>query len=71
MGKPEDINKMLSELQREITGIINSVIDMVYFMRGAIGYEEMMHRTFGERQLIADFIEKRLKQESTREFPNY
>lgn len=58
-------------LQREIDGIIRSVIDLVYFMRGSIGYEEMMRRTVGERQRFAEYIEKRLKQESKRDFPVY
>lgn len=58
-------------LRRDIDNIITTIIDLVYFMRGSIGYEEMIRRTVGERQRIMEFIEKRLKQESKRDFPNY
>jgi len=62
---------MMKGLQRDIDNIIMGVIDLVYFMRGAVGYEEMMRRTVGERQRFTQFIEKRLKQETKRDFPNY
>ena len=41
--------------------IVETIIELVYFMRGAISYEEMMWRTPGERQRISQFIQKRLE----------
>ena len=40
-------------------------------MRGAIQYDDMMNRTATERQMIAEFIEKRLESESEKMYPIY
>lgn len=62
---------MFNRLQSESTAIVQGVIELVYFMRGSVTYEEMMRRTPGERQLIDDFLKKRLKAESKNPTPNY
>ena len=62
---------MFASLNREAEGLMKECIHLVYFMRGAIGYEEMMRRTPGERQAIADFVEKRLEQEAKTPYPVY
>ena len=71
MGSPSDITKMMGHLRRDIDNVVNGVISLVYFMRGGIGYEEMMRRTVGERQRISEFLDKRLKLEGKKDFPNY
>ena len=40
-------------------------------MRGAISYEEMMRRTPGERQLINEFLSKRIENEKKNPYPVY
>lgn len=40
-------------------------------MRGAISYTEMMNMTLAEKQVVADFIEKRLENEKKSPFPVY
>lgn len=40
-------------------------------MRGAITYTEMMDMTLAEKQVVADFIEKRLDNEKKSAFPVY
>ena len=71
MGSPEEVSGMMSYFQREIDNVITGVINLVYFMRGAIGYEEMLRRTVGERQRVSEFLERRLKEEGKKDFPNY
>jgi len=51
---------MFNRLNIDTTAIVDEVIELSYFMRGSIGYEEMMRRTPGERQRISSFVEKRL-----------
>lgn len=58
-------------LAREVDMLIQSSIELSYWMRGAIPYESMLLRTPGERQRIADFIQKHLKAEGKKTFPNY
>lgn len=59
--------RMTSERQR----IISSVIQLVYFMRGAVQYKDMMQLTTFEREAIADFIEKRIEIEGKKMYPVY
>jgi len=62
---------MFARLKREIVGVIDEIIELAYFMRGAIPYEEMMNRSPGERERISKFVSRRLKEESKHMYPNY
>lgn len=42
---------------------MDEAIDLVYFMRGSIQYFDMYETTYHERQRMAMFIDKRLKDE--------
>ncbi len=62
---------MFGSLQTDTTALINEAIQLSYFMRGAVSYEDMLRRTPGERQLMSTFIEKRLDGESKKMHPVY
>jgi len=62
---------MFKELQREAQMILDGVIELTYWMRGAITYEEMLRRTHGERDRISAFVEKRLSVEAKKPYPQY
>lgn len=62
---------MFARMQDEVTKLVDSVIELCYFMRGAIGYEEMMLRTPGERDRIGKYIEKRLESQKRSPHPVY
>lgn len=62
---------MFQDLQGAAENTLDSVIELCYFMRGAIPYEEMLRRTPGERQRIGDFLQKRLKTEEGKMVPIY
>lgn len=62
---------MFRALQNEVKGLTMSVIELVYFMRGSVSYNEMMEMTPGERDLVKEFIDKRLENESDKMFPVY
>lgn len=51
--------------------LIENVVELVYFMRGAIQYDAMMFMTPPERRIIAEFISKRLEQEAKKLNPIY
>lgn len=70
-GDPAAINALFQRLQHEIALIVDGVIELAYFMRGAIGYEEMMLRTPGERQRISKFIDSRLESQKKALYPVY
>lgn len=60
---------------RQMTGerkrIISSVIQLVYFMRGAVQYKDMMNLTLFEREAMSDFIEHRIEVEGKKMYPQY
>ncbi len=62
---------MFKLLDRDIDVLLQNVIELCYFMRGAISYEEMMMRTAGERQRIQDFVKRRLDLEAKKLNPVY
>lgn len=70
-GNPADIQQMFEQLRESSRALIKNTIQLVYFMRGAISYNEMMLLTPGERDIIADFLKERLDSESQRLHPNY
>lgn len=62
---------MFNQYKGEVRAIIKNIIQLTYFMRGSIQYEEMMNRTFAERQMIGEFVEDRLTIESKKPHPVY
>jgi len=68
---PEIIIDLYGQLKREAGHLVDEVIELSYFMRGAIDYESMLRRTFHERRRIGSFIKKRMESESKRMYPNY
>jgi hypothetical protein len=62
---------MFLSLQDEIKNLVDAIISLVYYMRGAISYEEMMRRTPGERERISTFLDKRFEQEKKNPHPVY
>lgn len=70
-GSSDDIIQMFNRMGRERERIIKSIIQLVYFMRGSIQYRDMMEMSLIERNLIGDFIETRLSNESQKMYPVY
>lgn len=62
---------MFKSLNQSVRDLIESVVQVIYFMRGSIQYDDMMWRTPLERQIFAEFVEKRLESESKKHFPIY
>jgi len=62
---------MFQQMELNSRNIIETIIQLVYFMRGSVQYDDMMNRTAVERQLMAEFIEKRLDAESEKMYPVY
>ena len=48
------------------TKIVDEALELTYFMRGAVQYFDMLEFTYAERQRVANFIERRLKDESAK-----
>jgi hypothetical protein len=70
-GSTKQIQDMFGRMSRERTRIIKSIVQLVYFMRGSIQYNDMMNMSFVEREIISNFIEERLENESKKMYPCY
>jgi len=70
-GDQADISSMFIKMRSEVRSLISHVIQLVYFMRGGIQYDDMMLRTPAERQLFEEFISERFEIEKDNPFPNY
>ena len=70
-GSNEDIVTMFNQFRNDVNTTIKSIIQLVYFMRGSVSYNDMMNMTHAERTLISDFINDRLESESKRMYPVY
>jgi hypothetical protein len=62
---------MFNRLRRESRQIMKSVIELVYFMRGAIQYNDMIMMSQVERDLVSDFVKENLEREAKKLHPNY
>jgi hypothetical protein len=62
---------MFSKLGRDAEGLTDGIISLVYYMRGAVGYEEMWRRTPFERERFSQFIDKRFEIEKKNPYPVY
>lgn len=63
---------MFLVLQDEASILIKNIIEMAYFMRGAMSYESiLLTMSYAERQLVTNFIKTRLEQEAKSPHPVY
>lgn len=70
-GDPQQTQQMIKQLSGEVNNIVESVIELCYYMRGAITYDEMMNRTSGERDRISTFVHERLDSQKKSMHPVY
>lgn len=62
---------MFGRMNSERKRIIARLIELAYFMRGGITYDQLMNKTYIERDEISRFLDKRLESESGKMFPQY
>ena len=62
---------MVNDLEGQAKAILSGCIEMTYFMRGGIQYEDFMELSPMERKLISAFLDKRLEAEGKRLNPVY
>lgn len=62
---------MFSQLNAAAKSIIKNVVEIVYYMRGSVQYDDIMWRTPVEKQIMEEFIRERLESESKKPYPVY
>lgn len=62
---------MFTQMSAERKRILQDIVQLVYFMRGAVQYKDMYEMTLVEREAVGDFIRSRLEVEAKRMNPQY
>jgi hypothetical protein len=70
-GSHDDVREMFRRMSEDKRRMMTNIIQLVYFMRGAIQYGEMYEMTRVEREAVSEFIEKRLEMEAKKTNPIY
>ncbi len=63
---------MYARLNRDTKIIIDNTLQLAYFMRGAMLYNDIMYSmSYIERDMAMDFVQKRIEQEKKNPHPVY
>lgn len=57
----EDIAKAVDDMEGEVKQLRSDVLKMCWYMRGGLTYQEALHLSHTERQLINDIIRENLE----------
>lgn len=67
----KSIQDMMQQLGRETKNLIESCVELAWFMRGGISYNELLHMSAGERDVALQFINKRMEGVNKSTYPVY
>ncbi len=70
-GSTADIQQLFTRLRKEANDLIKSIVQLTWFMRGAISYHEMLKMSYAERQLVREWIEENLNNQKDSPHPTY
>lgn len=65
------IQKLFQDYAGEVRSLLKSLVQLAYYMRGAVQYDELFNRTFAERQIFEEFVKDRLETEGKKMHPVY
>lgn len=54
---------------KESEALLDNVIELIYYMRGSVTYNDVMHMSRIERNATADFVNKQLEKVSKMAHP--
>ena len=57
----DEISKLVDAMEKEVTTIRKEVLKFCWFMRGGVTYDEAMHMSQGEREIINQIISENLE----------
>lgn len=65
----EEVKKLISQLEKEVSTIKHDALKMCWYMRGGISYVDMMNLSSDERTAIAKIIEENLETTKNTKMP--
>ena len=58
---PERIEKIVEEMDKEVKGLKEELLKMVWYMRGGVSYSEIVNMSTPEREYISALIKDNLE----------
>lgn len=68
-GDHTRIIEMIDKLAVEVKALLTAAIEISYYTRGAVSYDQVLNMSAFERDLTIDFVNERLKAASKMPFP--
>ena len=62
---------MFSRMNANVKRLVDTLIELTYFLRGGLQYRDALQLTFIERQQMLEFLERRLEVEAKKTYPQY
>jgi hypothetical protein len=60
---------MINSMGTDVRNLLKSAVEIAYFSRGSIQYQDVLRMTPLERDIAVEFINKRLEQAGKMPFP--
>ena len=57
----EEIGELLERMEKDSKAINSGIIEMCWYMRGGITYNELMNMSHNDRLIILDLIKKNME----------
>ena len=70
-GSTADIQQMFTRLRNEANIMLKSIVELTWFMRGAISYHDMLKMTYLEREIVREWVKEHLETEKKNPHPVY
>jgi hypothetical protein len=70
-GDTSRIAEMINSMALDVRSLLKIAIEVAYFSRGSIPYNDVLRMSPLERDLAIDFINKRLESQAKSPFPVY
>lgn len=60
-SKPDDVQKLIDNMEKEVKGIKKHAIKLAWHMRGGATYDDILNMSVEERNAITNLIEENLE----------
>lgn len=70
-GDTSRISEVINSMGLDVRNLLRSAVEISYFTRGAIGYDQVLRMSALERDIAVEFINKRLEMAAKSPFPVY
>jgi hypothetical protein len=70
-GDVQRIQQTIATMTKEADAIITSMVELSWYMRGAVTYLDMFQLSSGERDKLKEFVENHMESIKDSRFPIY